>query len=260
MKKADLVREKLPLIARLRLTKHTWKEIAAQLVEEGLSVSENEIRGYWGRFAAGRHPTEFLMKQSTLDEIAAIPTIVHLEKRLTETRSNLDEASRRTSTLARDLKLTEFQLNSSEKDVKALNFKLSNEQERYQKLHALCIELQKSRDEARKTAKAEYERGKAEAQAGAQGGFDDLLQGLTHQIDGLSKQLESATKALTDWQKLGRHAAVMYRDGRREELHQAIAQMGKWTRTPVLPVGESLHESKSFFRDILGLSKPTRPK
>lgn len=66
MKKADLVREKLPQIAEWRMpTRYrpwlwTWREIAEELTQDGLSVTEDEIRSYWGRFTRGRDPREVL--------------------------------------------------------------------------------------------------------------------------------------------------------------------------------------------------------
>ncbi len=61
--KADMVRERLDEIAYHRMEGQTWPTIATFLSVMGLSVTGDEIRSYWGRFAAGKHPAEFLVER-----------------------------------------------------------------------------------------------------------------------------------------------------------------------------------------------------
>jgi hypothetical protein len=58
VKKSDLVKAHLGEIARLRLEKKTWAEVAEALASYGLTVTVDEIRSYWGRYAGGTHPAE----------------------------------------------------------------------------------------------------------------------------------------------------------------------------------------------------------
>ncbi|GAA4249279.1 hypothetical protein GBZ26_26845 [Azospirillum formosense] len=60
--KADRVRQCLGTVAEMRLNKATWPEVAAVLQADGLSVTADEIRSYWGRHTKGMHPAQVALR------------------------------------------------------------------------------------------------------------------------------------------------------------------------------------------------------